>query len=95
MFDRGFIVSLNVYALEGTSGLQERPDKTTSQISKHCMLHAEPRHPNGKTNNTTILLSCATEQFLPLIWVYSVELLLRTFYYKVSILIVALISSGH
>ena len=61
------------------------------QPSLQTLLHAEPRHPNGKTNNTTIFLSGAIAQFLTLIWVYSVELL-RTFYHKVSIKVILVIS---
>ena len=38
MFDRGFKISVNIDAFESTSGLQERPDKTISQISKHCCM---------------------------------------------------------
>ena len=88
-------MSVNIDALESTSGLQARRGKKNYGPNLQTLLHAEPRHPNGKTNNTTIFLSCAIEQFFTLVWVYSVELLLRTFYHKVSILTVALTSSGH
>ena len=67
------------------------------QPNLQTLLHPEPRHPNSKTNNTTIFiyfLSCTIEFFKTLVWVYSLELLLR-FYHKVSILIVALASTGH
>ena len=37
MFDRGFI-SVSVDALESKSSLQERPDKTIGQVSKHCCM---------------------------------------------------------
>ena len=70
-------------------------DLINCQSILQTLLHAELRHPNGKTNNTTIFLSWAIEQFLTLVWVYSVELLLCTFYHKISILSVALPSSGH
>ena len=55
----------------------------------------------GSSSLAEVLITCkfwsmavySIEQFLTLVWVYSVELL-RTFYHKVFILIVALTSSG-
>ena len=92
MFDRGFVISFNVDALVSTSGLQERPAKIISQISKHCSMLNLGIRMVKQAIYTTIFLSCAIEQFLTL----STQLnFFAHFTTNVSILIVVLTSSGH